>query len=231
MTKDTNQFAKPRVKPMEPVPDWEVCDLVWDPINTKIDSLYEDFRKRLTEIRATKKIPISSIQFSLYECSVLNRSLENIGMLREIDVKDLRGRHNHVSSSFSYLNDIAIRFRAPSAEETKKIMQGHRPSQNLIDRVKQYELEVWLILLARPKGKEFWDLLRATWQRLQSERDVEDNEAKKTIGDLGRILHWIAPAKFFNDKAKYYPSNRYGHRTKIVEWIVPAGLPGLGKRA
>lgn len=232
MTREPNPFLSEGIsKQLDIIKDSDAYDAIWDPINTKIDNLFDDFRKVLVQIRATQNVPVNNVQFSIYECSVLKRSLENVRTLREIDINDLRGRHNHVSRSFSYLNDIAIRFRRPTAEEIKGIIQGQQPSQNLLDRVKQYELEVWLILLAKPEGKDFWDLLRTTWQRLQSERDVEDRKARSAIDDLERILHWIAPAKFFNDKAKYYPSNRYGHRTKNVEWIVPAGLPGLGKRA
>lgn len=112
-----------------------------------------------------------------------------------------------------------------------RIVSGYHGSSDAAERIQEYEMELWLILLARPKGKEFWDLVRSLWQKLQSEIDTDDARLAKKAHELRRILRWVAPSGIFKEKPRYYPSNKYGHRTKKVEWIVPAGLPGLGKRA
>ena len=232
MVEGTNPFFMPRGnEERDDVQNWDAYGLICDPINDKLDGLYADFRNILTGIRSTQRVPRDNVQFSIYECTTLNRAIEQATGLREIDVKEMTSRHAHLRRSLSYLNSIESSFRTPTARETNRIIQGYQRESDVDTRISCYELEVWLLMLAKPEGKEYWGLMRSIWQRIQSEKDLEDIGARRKLGDLGRMLHWLAPSKFFKDKSKYYPSNRYGHRTKNVEWIVPAGAPGLGRRA
>lgn len=232
MVEGSNPFvATGGSKEPDIVQDWDAYGRICDPINEKLDGLYGDFRNILIRIRTNQQVPHDDVQFSLYECTTLNRAIEQAKGLREVDFKEMSGRQAHVRRSLSYLNTVASSFRTPTAQETNRFIQGYEPEPDVFTRISNYELEVWLLMLAKPEGKEYWVLMRSIWQRIQSEKDLEDNEARRKVSDLGRMLHWFAPAKFFQDKSEYYPSNRYGHRTTNVEWIVPAGAPGLGKRA
>lgn len=232
MVEGSNPFFMPNGNKESAVDyDWTAFDQIWEPLDQKLEGIYADFRSILSDIRAQRRIPMDKVRFSIYECTGLNQEIDKAKIIGELDFNELKGRHAYVSKSLTYLNDVATLFRVPTAAETSKIVGGYQSASNAVERIQELELELWLILLARPKGKEFWDLVRALWERLQSETGLEDARMIRKVGDLRRILRWVAPSRIFKEKSEYYPSNRYGHRTTSVEWIVPAGAPGLGKRA
>lgn len=82
---------------------------------------------------------------------------------------------------------------------------------------------VLLVLLALPRGAEYWNLVRAARASLA--------EAGGLPTELWEAVRFLAPDEVFGDGPSYPGAPRGAARATRVTGVTSAGLPGLGKKA
>lgn len=210
--------------------DWEIYDTIWDPLERSITARKSSLRKTLQQIRETQSIEKRLVVAELERVNVLASKITKQPELREVDREEFNRDLRSLKFTLQYLRNIAEAFKPPTQDQITQILANGTRPESLADRVEIYDSTARLILLARPSGKQFWDLARTTLAAIDSDLSEAKGYTRTKLLQIKESVHCVAPSWVFKDKSHYGSHSRYAHRTTEIKSIAAGGLPGLGKR-
>ncbi|MCC3299675.1 hypothetical protein [Arthrobacter caoxuetaonis] len=209
--------------------DWDAYDATWVPLDGQVQACANSLRRILEELRRTRSVPVRDVIRDMQKVSQLRSRAKGTSQLDKIDRDELVARLTVNFRALQFLRAWADRFVPLSAETVHRI-QGSRalagtPEEILLSCRERTEL----LLLARPEGRQFWDLARTLLADIEAELQNADSASAVELIQYKSTIQWVAPAWIFKDRTKYGESTKYGYRAVPVNSVVSGGLPGLGR--
>lgn len=211
--------------------DWDLYDAIWDPLERSVTARKTCLRKILQKVRENQSINKSTVDAELLKVAEIATEIKEQHDLREIDRAEFNNDIRRLRLALQYLRNIADGFRPPTSERIFQILASDQHPESISDRVELYDSTAQLILLARPAGKQFWDLARTTIAAINSDLREAEGQMRTRLLQIKESVQWVAPSWVFKDKSHYGSHSRYAHRTTRIKSITSSGLPSLGKRS
>lgn len=200
----------------------------WDKLDEECNKRRADVQRLIDAVRTTRRIPKRDIE------RVLPRVRRLLGEIRAaefrpIDREELASRANMQLAVLTFLRNRSHTEIEPSSTKIRDLMDSTQAPAQFADRLARYASQTMLVILSKPAGNAYWQLMRGLANGVKEDRKTSSDQRLREIQD---VVNFLAPAWLLYDDRKHIPSNgKWAWRTTKVHGIYNGGLPGLGKKA
>jgi len=202
---------------------------LWERLDAECTKRGAEVQRLIDTVRTLRRIPTRETE------QVLRRVRIHLGEIIAakidlIDRQELATRAKRQLAVLTFLRDLSHAYREPTSAEIRDLLDLTQIPGELPDRVARYESQTMLVILSKPAGNEYWQLMRSIANRVKRDRATSPRVEK--LEQIQDVLNFLAPAWLLHDDRKHIPtSGKWAWRTTKVHGIYNGGLPGLGKKA
>ena len=204
---------------------------LWERLDAECTKRRAEVQRLIDTVRTLRRIPTRETE------QVLRRVRLHLGevivaKIDLIDRQELATRVKRQMAVLTFLRDLSHAYREPTSADIRDLLDLTQIPGELPDRVARYESQTMLVILSKPAGNEYWQLMRSIANRVKSDRAGSPWVINQKLEQIQDVLNFLAPAWLLHDDRKHIPtSGKWAWRTTKVHGIFNGGLPGLGKNA